>query len=173
MAAHDRIERADRIDLGDDYLRPEACCPVGDRAPARAVASDHDGLAGQQDIRGPQQPVDDRLAGPVAVVEHAPGHRDVGGHDREGQRPGRRHLAQPRDPGRGGLAAADDGGQQFWAVGVQRVHQVAPVVNDQVGRPVQRPVQVGVVRFPIDSRFSVNKYPRLTRQCCRDVVLGR
>ena len=152
---------------------PRPARPLRDRAAARAVTRHHDRLAGQQHVRGPQQPVDDRLAGAVAVVEHPPGHRGVGGHDREGQRAGRRHPAQPGDPGRRGLAAAGHSRQQLGALGVQRVHQVAAVVHDQVGRAVQGAVQMGVVRLPVDARSRADEHPGLTRQRRRDVVLSR
>ena len=84
-AVHRRLERPHRVDLGDDHERAHAARPHGDAAPDPAVAADDEALAGEQDVRRADDPVDRRLAGAVAVVEQVLRLRVVDGDDREAE----------------------------------------------------------------------------------------
>ena len=84
-AVHHGLERPQRIDLGDDHVRAHAVGARGDAATDPAVAGDDEPLAGEQDVRRADDPVDRRLAGAVAVVEHVLRHRLVDGDDREAE----------------------------------------------------------------------------------------
>ena len=96
VAGHPRLERAQRVDLADDHRRPGAARALGDALARPAVADDHDRVAGQQHVAGADDPVERRLAGPVAVVERALG---AGLVDRE-------HRAAPAAPRPAAAAAA-------------------------------------------------------------------
>ena len=67
-AVHQRLERAHRVDLGHDHVRPRPLARIA--TPARPSRSrPRRTLAGQQHVRGPDNPVDRALARAVAVVE--------------------------------------------------------------------------------------------------------
>ncbi len=85
-AVHDRFEGPQGIDLGHDDLGAVAAGPAGHTLAAVAVAGDHDPLAGEQDVGGPDDPVEGRLARAVAVVEHVFRVGVVDGHDGELER---------------------------------------------------------------------------------------
>jgi hypothetical protein len=174
-AAQRRVQRPDRIDLGDDHLGAEAAGPFGHPAPAGPEPGHDHGLARQQGVGGAQDAVDRGLPGPAGVVHQALGRRVVGRDHREGERALGGHPAQP-DHARGGrLAAAPDGRQQRGGPGMQRVDQVAAVVDDQVG-PVRRLVQgqldVAVVAAPVHPGPGEDRHPVPMRERRRDVVLG-
>ena len=86
-AVHRRLERPDRVDLGDDHPGAHAAHPHRDALAAPAVAGDDDRLAGQQDVGGAQDAVDRALAGAVAVVEEVLGVGVVDGDHRELEQP--------------------------------------------------------------------------------------
>jgi len=96
---HQRAERADRVHLGDDHLGAKAAGALGDPGSARAEARDDHGLAGDESVGGPQDPVQHGLPGAVLVVDHAADRRQIGGDNREPQRPGSGHPSQPRRSG--------------------------------------------------------------------------
>ena len=82
VAVHQRLEGADRIDLDDGHVGAHAAHPRGDALADPAVAGDDDVAAGDQDVRRPQDAVDGRLAGAVAVVEEVLGQGLVDRDDR-------------------------------------------------------------------------------------------
>jgi hypothetical protein len=85
------------------------------------------------------------------------------------------HPAQPDHPGGGGLAAAAHRGEQVRALLVERVHQVAAVVDHQVraGRPgVERAVDVLVVAEPVHPGAGEHGRRATGGERGRDVVLG-
>ena len=144
-----RLERVHRVDLGDDDPRPEAPRPVGHAPAAEPEPRDHDDPAGEQQVRGPDDPVERGLAGAVPVVDHALGpgvvHRDHG----EAQRALGGHLPEPDDPRGGLLAPADDVAEQLDPLGVEDVDQVAAVVEHEVRGDVERLVDVPVVGLQV------------------------
>ena len=80
-AVHDRFEGPQRVDLQHDHVGAVSLGPHGHAPAAPAVADDDDRLAGDQPIGGPDDAVEGRLAGAVAVVEHVLGHGFVHGDD--------------------------------------------------------------------------------------------
>jgi hypothetical protein len=84
VALHRRLQRADRIDLGDRHPAP---WPRSDwRALADvAVAADHRDLAGDHHVGGALDAVDQRVAAAVEVVELGLGDRVVDVDRREQQ----------------------------------------------------------------------------------------
>src|SRR5712692_5012157 len=64
---HRRLERLDRVDLGHDDVGAVALRPRGEAAADPPVAGDHEGLACKQDVGRPDDAVERRLAGAVAV----------------------------------------------------------------------------------------------------------
>ena len=98
VAVHQRLDRADRIDL--DHRRPARPCRAFASAmprPDPAIAGDHDLAPGEQDVGRAQDAVDGRLPGAVAVVEEVLGLRLVDRHDRVAQRSVGGHGAQSDD----------------------------------------------------------------------------
>ncbi len=107
-AVHQRLERADRIDLDDRDVRAVAGHPRGDPLADPAVAGDHDLAPGDEDVGRAQDPVERALAGPVAVVEEVLGLGLVDRDDREAERAVGGHRPQPDDPGRRLLGPGQD-----------------------------------------------------------------
>ena len=82
---HQGVRRLDRIHLADDDVCAE---PLGSQRAALAapaVADDHDGLAGEHEVRRPHDAFPDRLPRAVHVVEEILAARVVDEHDRETQ----------------------------------------------------------------------------------------
>ena len=80
-AVHHRLERLQRVDLGDDDV---AAHPLGahrDTPAAPAVAAHHHGLARDEDVGRADDAVQRGLARAVAVVEEMLRHRVVHGDD--------------------------------------------------------------------------------------------
>jgi hypothetical protein len=97
VALHGRLERVDRVDLGDDHagaLPPEAL-----RAPLADVAvAEHDGgLAADHHVGRPVDGVDEAVATAVEVVELRLGDGVVDVDGREQQLAVGVHLVQPLD----------------------------------------------------------------------------
>ena len=108
VASHARLERADRVDLGDDDA---AALPSEGLAAALAdvaVAADARDLAADHDVGRPVDAVDERVAAAVDVVELALGDRVVDVDGGEGQLAGLLELVQPHDAGGGLLGDAPD-----------------------------------------------------------------
>ena len=70
-AVHRRLQRADRVDLGDDDPGALAAQRLGAALADVAVAADDRDLAADQDVGGPVDAVDQRVAAAVLVVELA------------------------------------------------------------------------------------------------------
>ena len=140
--------------------------------PHQPYAGHHHGPAGQHDVGGPDDPVDGGLAGAVRAVQHQPGAGGVRGDRGEGERALAGHPAQPDDPGRGGLAPAQHLAEQVGPLSVQRLHQVAAVVHDQVRAGVQGPVDVLLVGRPVGPGPGEHHRRAAGVQRGRDVVLG-
>jgi hypothetical protein len=171
-AAQRRVQGPDRIDLGDDDLGAEATGAFG-HAPAAGPEPGHDhGLARQQRVRGPQDAVDGGLPGPAHALDQALGRRVVRRHDRERERALGGHPAQPDHAGGGRLAAALDVFEQVGGPGVQRVDQVAAVVDDQVRAQAQGPLEVAVVAAAVHPGPGEHRDAVVQGQRRRDVVLG-
>ena len=107
-ALHGRLQRADRVDLGDHDAGALAGERLGAALADVAVAADDRHLAADEDVGGPVDPVDQRVAAAVLVVELRLGHRvvDVDGREEELALP--RHVDQAVHTGRGLLGDALD-----------------------------------------------------------------
>ena len=77
VAVHRRLERADRVDLGDDDAGALAAQRLRAALADVAVAADHGDLAADEDVGGAVDAVDQRVAAAVLVVELALGDRVV------------------------------------------------------------------------------------------------
>ena len=89
VAVHGGLQRADRVDLGDDDPGALAAQRVGAALADVAVAADHRDLAPDEDVRGAVEAVDQRVPAAVLVVELALGDRVVDVDGREEERPSR------------------------------------------------------------------------------------
>ena len=108
-AVHDRLERAQRIDLEHHHVGAVPLGPHGDAPPAPAVAGHDDHPAGDQHVGGADDAVQRRLPGAVPVVEEVLGERLVDGHDGVAQHAVRPPWSLQADHAGGGLlGAADD-----------------------------------------------------------------
>jgi hypothetical protein len=106
VAFHRRLQRADRVDLGDDDAGALAAQRLR-AALAHLAEAEHDGdLAAEHDVGRAVQAVDDRVAAAVDVVELALGDRVVDVDGREEQRAGLHHLVEAVHAGRRLLADA-------------------------------------------------------------------
>ena len=108
VAVHRRLQRADRVDLGDDDAGALAAQRLGAALADVAVAEHDRDLAADEDVGGAVDAVDQRVAGAVLVVELRLGHRVVDVDRREQQRAGLRELVEPVDAGGGLLGDALD-----------------------------------------------------------------
>ena len=144
-AVHQRLERADRIDLDDRDVGAVAVHPGGDALAHPAVAGDDDLAPGDEDVGRPEDAVDGRLAGPVAVVEEVLGLGLVDGHDREAEGAVGGHRLEPDDAGRRLLRAGEDLLDLAGPLAVEQRHEVAAVVHGDLRVGVGDGVEVGVV----------------------------
>jgi hypothetical protein len=85
IALHRRLQRADRVDLGDPDVGALAAQRLGRALADVAVAADHRDLAGDHHVGGALDAVDQRLAAAVEVVELGLGDRVVDVDRREQQ----------------------------------------------------------------------------------------
>jgi hypothetical protein len=85
VAVHRRLQRADRVDLGDDHASALAAQRLGAALADVAVAADDGDLAADQHVGGAVDAVDQRVAAAVLVVELALGDRVVDVDRREEQ----------------------------------------------------------------------------------------
>ena len=77
VAFHRRLQRADRIDLGDDHAAALAAQRLRAALAHFAVAAHHGDLAAEHDVAGAGDAIGQRVAAAVDVVELALGHRVV------------------------------------------------------------------------------------------------
>ena len=145
VAVHGRLQRAHRLDLGHDDLRPHAMRPRRHAAPAHAVAGDHHRPPGEQDVGGAQEPVDRGLPRAVPVVEEVLRVGVVDRDHRKGQDPLLLHRAETDDAGRGLLGAAEDVRQQVGPGAVELRDEVGPVVHRELGPGREHRLDVAVV----------------------------
>jgi hypothetical protein len=82
-----RLQRADRVDLGDDDPGALAAQRLGRALADVAVAADDRDLAAEHHVGGPVEAVDERVPDAVLVVELGLGDRVVDVDRREQQRP--------------------------------------------------------------------------------------
>ena len=108
VAVHRRLQRADRVDLGDDD--PGALAPqrLGAALADVAVAAHHGDLAADHHVGGAVDAVDQRVPAAVLVVELRLRHRVVDVDRREEQLARLVHLVEPVHAGRGLLGDALD-----------------------------------------------------------------
>ena len=117
--------------------------PRGDAAADPAIAGDDHLAAGEQDVGGPQDAVDGRLAGAVAVVEEVLGLGLVDGDDREAKRAVGGHRLEPDDAGGRLLGPGQDLRQLARPLAVEQRHEVAAVVHGQLRVGVRDRVRGG------------------------------
>ncbi len=101
-AVHQRLQRVDRVDLGDGHPRALAGQRLRAALADVAVAADQHLLAADQHVGAAVDAVDQRVPGAVLVVELGLGHRVVDVDGRERQLTGRGELVEPQHAG-GGL----------------------------------------------------------------------
>jgi hypothetical protein len=137
-AVHRGLERAQRVDLGDDHARAHAGGAGGQAAAAPAVAAHDEPAAGEQAVGRAQDPVDRALAGAVAVVEHVLGRR-VSLTAITGQRstPSRAMARRRVTPLVVSSVPPTIVRGERGVAGVQQAGEVGAVVHDQL-RPVRR-----------------------------------
>ena len=112
VALHRGLQRADRVDLGDD----DASALAGQRRGAAlahvAEAGDDGDLAADEDVGRAVEAVEDRVAAAVLVVELGLGDRVVDVDRREEQVTGGGQLVEAEDTGRGLLGDTLDLGSE-------------------------------------------------------------
>ena len=91
-AFHRRLQRANRIDFRDHDARPLAAQRLRASLADLAIAADDRELAGDHDVAGPIEAVDDRVAATIDIVEFRLRHRVIDVDRREQQRPRLHHL---------------------------------------------------------------------------------
>ena len=170
---HRGLECTERIDLGDDHVRAHALRPHGDAAATPAVAGDDELPAGEEDVRRADDPVDRRLAGPVAVVEEVLGLRVVHRDDREPERTVAFERTEADHAGGRLLGAANDVAELLAAVRVEDADHVGAVVHRQLRLVVDRRLDVLVVGVVVLALDREDGDVVLLDEGGGDVVLGR
>ncbi len=134
VALHGGLQGVDGINLADDDPAAESPQALGGALAHVAVAGHHGDLAGQHDVGGALDAVDEGLAAAVQVVELGLGDGvvDVDGGDLEVA--GLEHLVQVVHSGGGLLAEPLDVLQVLGVLLVDEVGQVAAIVQDHVQR---------------------------------------
>ena len=110
VALHRRLQRADRVDLGDDHAGALAAQRGGAALADVAVAADDGDLAADHHVGAAVDAVDQRVAAAVEVVELGLGDRVVDVDRREQQFPRLGQLVEAVDAGGGLLGHALDPG---------------------------------------------------------------
>ena len=108
VAVHRGLQRADRVDLGDDDAGALAAQRLGAALAHVAVPGDDGDLAADEDVGRAVEAVDERVAAAVLVVELALGDRVVDVDRREEQLAGLGQLVEAVDARRGLLGDALD-----------------------------------------------------------------
>ena len=108
VALHRGLERADRVDLGDDHAGALGAQRLGAALADVAEAADDGDLAGDHHVGGAVDAVDQRVAAAVEVVELRLGDRVVDVDRREQQLAGLGQLVEAVDAGGGLLGDALD-----------------------------------------------------------------
>ena len=108
VALQQRLERADRVDLGHDHPRALARERGRGALADVAEAADQRDLAADEHVGGPVEAVDERVADAVGVVELALGDRVVDVDRREQQLALLGELVEPVHAGGGLLGDAED-----------------------------------------------------------------
>ena len=108
VAVHRRLQRADRVDLGDDHPGALAAQRLRAALADVAVAADDRDLAADEDVGGAVDAVDERVAAAVLVVELRLGDRVVDVDGREEQRALLHHVVEAVHAGGGLLGDALD-----------------------------------------------------------------
>src|SRR3954468_23320007 len=108
VALHRGLQRADRVDLGDDDARALAAQRLGAALADVAEAADDGDLAADHDVGGAVDAVDERVAAAVEVVELRLRDRVVDVDRREQQPAVAGELVEPQDAGGGLLGDALD-----------------------------------------------------------------
>ena len=108
VAVHRRLQRADRVDLGDDHAGTLAAQRLRAALADVAVAADDRDLAADEDVGGAVDAVDQRVAAAVLVVELRLGDRVVDVDGGEEQRALLHHVVEPVHAGGGLLGDALD-----------------------------------------------------------------
>ena len=108
VAFHRRLQRADRVDLGDPDLGRQRAQRLGGALAHVAVAADHGDLAGDHDVGGALDAVHQRLAAAVEVVELGLGDGVVDVDGRELELAALVHLVEAVHAGGGFLGDALD-----------------------------------------------------------------
>ena len=131
---HRRLQRTDRVDLGDDHAAAGAA-QRGGRTFTYVAITGHDGhFTGQHDIGGATDGVDQRFLTAVLVVEFRLGDRVVYVEGRHGQRALLHPLVEPVHAGGRFFADPTDARHQFRVAVEHDIGQVAPVIEDHVER---------------------------------------
>ncbi len=102
VAVHGGLESTDGVDLRDDHASPLAPQRVCRTLTDVAVTEHHGDLAADERVSCTVDPIDQRVAAAVLVVELALGHRVIHVDSREQQRAVPLHVVQAQDA-RGGL----------------------------------------------------------------------
>ena len=132
VALHRRLQRADRVDLGDDHAGALAAQRLGAALADVAVAADDGDLAADHHVGGAVDAVDQRVAAAVEVVELRLGDRVVDVDRREQQRAGLVHLVEAVHAGGGLLGDALDAlaDARSSAAGPRRASAASSVEDD-------------------------------------------
>merc|ERR1719265_867626 len=108
VTLHARLERVDRVDLRHQHAGAGPAERSGAALADVSEAEDERALAAKHDVGGPHDPIRERVAAPVDVVELRLGHAVVHVDRREEELALRRHLLQAVNAGGGLLADAAD-----------------------------------------------------------------
>ena len=168
IALHRRLQRADRVDLGDEDAGA-AVAQAGGRALADvAEAGDAGDLAGEHHVGGAADRVDQALLAAVEIVELRLGDAVVDVDRREGKLALLGEVVEPVDAGRGLLGDALDGldglGEVARPLGEEALQRRRENLLFLVGRREQRP------RPPRPARPRARTWSRRRRRrgsCCR------
>ena len=138
-----------------------------------AVAADHEALAGEEDVRRADDPVDRRLTRAVAVVEEVLRPRLVDGDHREAELAVALERLQPDDARRRLLGARDHVAELLAAMRVEDADHVGAVVHRQVRAVVDGRLDVAVVGVVVLALDRVDRDAVLLDERRRDIVLRR
>ena len=141
IAFHRRLQRADRVDFGDQHAAA-GIAQAGGRAFADiAEAGDHGDLAGHHHVGATADAVHQAFAAAIQIVELRLGDEIVHVDRGHQQRAGLRHVPEPVHAGRGFFGNAANVLQHLGIFVVHQLGDVAAVIEDHVRGPAVRTAQ--------------------------------
>ena len=172
IAIHYRLQGAQRIYLGDDYVGPHSLGSHCHAATAPTVACHHKGRTGQQPIGGPDDGIHRALTGSIPIVEQVFGVGVINGNYWIGQHAFGGHAFEAYYSCGGFLGSGNDFFQKISLLRMDCAHQISPVVHGNLGSNLQSLVYMAIVGIRVFALDGKHRDFLAGNQKGRHIILG-